>query len=167
MPPGSAPARLARGWRARPQVLETIRGPSCSLSPHRVAWHAWQGHPCRNAIAPACNALQGNARQCKAMQGNARKPPPSHVATSRPPWPRDSRSLVILGMILPIPHRSRGQVAGACQTAATRSPRQRRAHRRRGRPPDIALHDLFGVRRSTSNAEVPFRQALEQYPHND
>jgi hypothetical protein len=55
--------------------------------------------------------LQRFARHCKALQGNARKPPPGHLATSRPLWPRDSRSLVIPGMILPVPHRSRGQVA--------------------------------------------------------
>jgi hypothetical protein len=36
-----------------------------------------------------------------------------------------------------------------------------------GRPQDNALHDPFGVRRSTSNAELPSRQPLEQSAHKN
>jgi hypothetical protein len=83
--PGRAAAMGASCQLAAPSPLTALLGMHGRVTPA-----ATQSHP----VATLCKAMQGNARQCKAMQGNARKPPPGYLATSRLPWPRDSRSLV-------------------------------------------------------------------------
>jgi hypothetical protein len=86
---------LDGGGLDRPGVHDQIMGDGTTTtpgtgfplpSPRCLACMAGSPLPQRNRTR-----LQRFAKQCKAMQGNERKPPPGHLATSRPPWPRHSR----------------------------------------------------------------------------